>query len=285
MTSSQNPVDEGRMYMKSNTNQSKKPVIVFIHGAFMTPDSWSPMRDYFIKQGFETMAPAWPYHDCSIEELRNNPAKELGKLGLAEIVDHYASMIQALPVKPILIGHSFGGLITQILMDRNLGVAGIAIDPAASKGINAGAYKTASKSVASILLKPWKKTVNLTFEQFQYAFVNNMPLKDQKDAYRYSVPETTRIFFQSALASFNSNSPLTINFDNGNRGPLLIIAGEEDHIVPAAMVKKNFQLYNQNSGAITQFAQFPKRSHWIIADNGYEEVADNIINWLQDQLK
>ncbi|MDR6550219.1 alpha/beta hydrolase [Paenibacillus qinlingensis] len=267
--------------MTINTTSTKKPVILFIHGAFMTPDSWSPMRDYFIKQGFETMAPAWPYHARSIEELKNNPADSLGKLGLAEVVDHYVRIIRALPVKPIIIGHSFGGLITQILMDRNLGAAGIAIDPAASKGINAGAFKTAKKSVASILLKPWRKTVSLTFEQFQYAFVNTMPLNEQKEAFRYAVPETTRIFFQSAFASFNSKSPLTVNFDNGKRGPLLIIAGEKDHIVPAAMVKKNFELYNQNSGAATQFVEFPKRSHWIIAEKGYEEVADHIINWIE----
>lgn len=270
--------------MNSNAAEMKKPVIVFIHGAFMTPDSWAPMRNYFTKQGFETLAPAWPLHDRPIKEQRSNPSKGLGKLGLAEVVDHYAQIIRALPEKPILIGHSFGGLITQILMDRNLGAAGIAIDPAAPKGINAGAYKTASKSVASILLKPWKKTASLTFEQFQYAFVNTMPLQEQKEAFGYSVPETTRIFFQSAFASFNSQSPLTVNFKNGNRGPLLIIAGEEDHIVPAAMVEKNFQLYDQQSGAITQFVEFPKRSHWIIAEKGFEEVANFIKHWVHVQL-
>ncbi|SFS65398.1 alpha/beta hydrolase [Paenibacillus sp. BC26] len=270
--------------MNVNTNttatSSKKPVILFIHGAFMTPDSWAPMRSYFIEQGYETMAPAWPYHDRNIEALRNNPSANLGKLGLKEVVDHYARIIQALPEKPILIGHSFGGLITQILMDRNLGAAGIAIDPAAPKGINPGAYKTASKSVSSILLKPWRKTASLSFEQFQYAFVNTMSLKEQQHAFSYAVPETSKIFFQSAFASFNSGSPLTVNFKNGNRGPLLIIAGEEDRIVPAAMVKKNFQLYDQQSGATTQYVEFPKRSHWIIAEKGFQEVADYIMNWI-----
>jgi pimeloyl-ACP methyl ester carboxylesterase len=262
------------------TIQSKKPMVMFIHGAFMTPDSWTPMRKHFVKLGFETFAPAWPHHDRSIEELRKHPSPKLGKLGLAEIVEHYARMIKALPDKPILVGHSFGGLIVQLLMDRNLGAAGIAIDPAASKGINPGSFKTASKSVASILLKPWKKTVSLTFEQFQYAFVNNMAVKEQKEAFGYAVPETTRIFFQSAFAALNPASPFTVNFKNGNRGPLLIIAGENDHIVPAAMVKKNFELYDQGSGATTQFVEFPKRTHWIIAEKGYQEVADYIIDWI-----
>ncbi|SDW03775.1 alpha/beta hydrolase [Paenibacillus sp. CF384] len=264
----------------TTAGQSKKPVILFIHGAFMTPDSWAPMRNYFIERGYETMAPAWPYHDRTTESLRNKPSQDLGKLGLKEVVDHYVRIIQALPEKPILIGHSFGGLITQILMDRNLGAAGIAIDPAATKGINPGAYKTASKSAAPILLKPWRKTARLTFEQFQFAFVNTLSLKEQKEAFSYAVPETSRIFFQSAFASFNSASPLTVNFKNGNRGPLLIIAGEEDHIVPAAMVKKNFELYNQQSGATTQYKEFPKRSHWIIAEKGFQEVADYIMNWI-----
>lgn len=269
----------------ATANQTKKPVVMFIHGAFMTPESWTPMRNYFMEQGYETIAPAWPYHNNHMETLRSNASPNLGKLGLSEIVEHYESMIRALPEKPILIGHSFGGLITQILMDRNLGAVGIAVDPAAPKGINAGAYKTASKSVASILLKPWKKTASLTFEQFQYAFVNTLPLQEQKEAFSYAVPETSRLFFQSALASFNSNSPLTVNFKNGNRAPLLIIAGEKDNIVPAAMVRKNFQLYDQQSGAVTQFKEFPNRSHWIIAEKGYKEVSEYIMNWTQEQLR
>ncbi|NBD23001.1 alpha/beta hydrolase [Paenibacillus glycinis] len=271
--------------MSIAANHSKKPLIVFIHGAFMTPDSWSPMRDYFLQAGYASIAPAWPHHDRSIEELRNHPAKDLGKLGLEDIVAHHANLIKALPEKPILIGHSFGGLVTQILMDRNLGLAGIAIDPAAPKGISAGGYKTARKSVASILFKPWKKTVALTFKQFQYAFVNNMPLEEQKEAFRYSVPETTKIFFQSALAAFHAESQLTVNFKNGNRGPLLIVAGEEDHIVPAAMVRKNFGLYDQTSGASTHFAAFPNRSHWIIAQKGFTEVADYMMAWVQEQVR
>lgn len=270
--------------MDSYTFQHKKPTLFFIHGAFMTPDCWAPMMKFFIDKGYETIAPAWPYHDRSLDELKNTPSANLGKLGLAEIVDYHVKIIRGLPDKPVLIGHSFGGLITQILLDRGLGKAGIAIDPAASKGINAGAFKTASKSVASILFKPWKKTAMLTFEQFQYAFVNTLPLQEQKEAFRYAVPETTRIFFQSAFAAFSSNSPLTINFNNGERAPLLIIAGEQDHIVPAAMVKKNYQLYNQKSGSLTQFVEFSKRSHWIIAEKGYTEVATYMQEWLQGQL-
>ncbi|AZN41653.1 alpha/beta hydrolase [Paenibacillus albus] len=265
------------------TKQSNQPVILFIHGAFMTPDSWSPMRNYFDERGFKTLAPAWPHHDRSIEELRKNPSPELGKLGLAEIVNHYVRILRTLPEKPILIGHSFGGLIVQLLMDRNLGAAGIAIDPAASKGINPGAYKSASKSVSSILLMPWKRTAKLTFEQFQYAFVNNMAAGEQKEAFGYSVPETSKIFFQSALAALNPASPFAINFKNGNRGPLLIIAGEDDHIVPAVMVKNNFRLYDQNSGAATSFVEFPKRTHWIIAEQGYQEVAEYMVGWIHNQ--
>ncbi|WP_258535652.1 alpha/beta hydrolase [Bacillus sp. 03113] len=118
----------------------KKPTILFIHGAFVTPKSWEPMMKYFEEKGFQTLAPSWPYHEKSAEDLRKNPSDKLGQLKLENLVDHYTKIIKALPEKPIIIGHSFGGLLTQLLMDRDLGLAGIAIDSAGSKGIVAAAY-------------------------------------------------------------------------------------------------------------------------------------------------
>ncbi|QGQ97714.1 alpha/beta fold hydrolase [Paenibacillus psychroresistens] len=263
----------------------KKPTIFFIHGAFVTPKSWEPMKKYFTAQGFECLAPAWPHHDKTVEELRQNPAAKLGELGLDELVDHYAKIIKALPEKPVLIGHSFGGLLTQLLMDRELGVAGIAIDSAGSKGVLAAAYPSTTKAIFGIIASPWRKTYMMPFRNFQYAFVHTLPRDEQERAYKeHVIPETTRIFFQAALAPFISKSPTAINYNNGKRGPLLMIAGQSDRIVPESMVRKNHSLYNQNSGAVTEYKAFPYRVHWIIAEPGFEEIADYSISWLNKHL-
>ncbi|BCG57028.1 alpha/beta hydrolase [Paenibacillus sp. URB8-2] len=263
----------------------KKPTIVFVHGAFVTRASFEPLMGYFKDRGFEVLAPAWPFHGQSVPELRDRPEAELGKLGLENLTEYYAGIIRALPEKPIIIGHSFGGLLTQLLMDRGLGLAGIAINSAGAKGIVAAAYPTTARSIFGILSKPWRKTFMMSFKEFQYAFVNTLSRAEQERAYReHVVPETTRIFFQGAVAPFASSSPFKVDFNNGSRGPLLMIAGEVDRIVPASLVRKNYGLYNQQSGAVTEYKEFSGRSHWIIAQPGWEEVADFIDHWLKKQL-
>lgn len=262
-----------------------KPTILFIHGAFVTPKSFEPLMGYFSSKGFPVLAPAWPFHDKKVAVLKSNPSEKLGGLGLGELVEYYANIIKSLPQKPIIIGHSFGGALTQLLMDRNLGLAGIAIDSAGTKGIVAAAYPTTTKAIARLFLAPWKKTFMMSLKEFKYGFVHNLPEADQKRAYtEHVVPETTRIFFQSAAAPFSSKSPAAVNYNNGNRGPLLMIAGEVDRIVPAKMVRKNFGFYNQDSGSVTEYKEFAGRSHWIIAQPGWEEVADYIEGWFNRHL-
>ncbi|AIQ10973.1 alpha/beta hydrolase [Paenibacillus durus] len=263
----------------------KKPTIVFIHGAFVTPASFEPLMGYFKDRGFDVLAPAWPFHGQSVPELRDRPEAKLGKLGLENLIDYYAGIIRALPEKPIIIGHSFGGLLTQLMMDRGLGLAGIAINSASPKGVVAAAYPTTIRSISRILSKPWRKTFTMSLRDFKYAFVHTLGKAEQERAFReHVVPETTRIFFQGAAAPFASNSPFKVDFNNGKRGPLLMIAGELDRIVPAKAVHKNYGLYNQRSGAVTEYKEFPGRSHWIIAQPGWEEVADFIEHWLKEQL-
>lgn len=263
----------------------KKPTIVFIHGAFVTRASFEPLMGYFKDRGFEVLAPAWPFHDQPVAKLRGRSEAGLGKLGLEDLTEYYANFIKALPEKPIIIGHSFGGLLTQLLMDRGLGLAGIAINSAGTKGVVSAAYPTTARSIFGILSKPWRKTFMMSLKEFQYAFVNTLGKAEQERAYReHVVPETTRIFFQGAVAPFASNSPFKVDFNNGSRGPLLMIAGEVDRIVSASLVRKNYSLYNQRSGAVTDYKEFQGRSHWIIAQPGWEEVADFIDLWLKKQL-
>ena len=255
--------------------------IVLIHGAWVTPKSWEPFRSWFTERGYHCVAPAWPGKDRPIEEIRADPTP-LIDLGIAEIVDHYEQVIRALPEPPILIGHSFGGLVVQILLDRGLGTCGVAIDPAPPKGVLAF-EPSAFRSLASVLLtwRGWHKVVRWTYEDFRYAFVHTLPEDEARAAYESEVtPETGRVFFQGALAGFAPHSPATVNFRNPSRAPLLIVAGADDHIVPASVVRRNFRKY-ANSPAATDYREFPRRTHWIIAQQGWQDVAAFALGWIQ----
>lgn len=200
---------------------------------------------------------------------------------MTEIVDHYASIIQAQPEPPILIGHSFGGLFVQMLLDRGLGRAGVAIDPAPPKGVLPLEWSVL-KSNASVLFKwmAWEQIVYLSFEDFCYAFVNTLTPEAQRAAYDTQVvPESGRIFFQSALAPLDPHSAVKVNFQNPERAPLLLTAGLKDHIVAPAMVRSNYEKYH-HSPARTDLLEFPERTHWIIAQDGWDEVASSIHAWL-----
>ena len=260
--------------------QSK--TLVFLHGAWVTPLCWEKFIPFFEAKGYTCHAPAWPYKDRSIDELRRSPAPELARLGIAEIVDHYDRFVRRLDQPPILIGHSYGGLFVQMLLDRGLGVAGVAIDSAPPKGV-LPFYPSVIRANSGVLSTPggWHKVLRQSFKQFQYAFVNALPEAEQRAAYdRYVVPETGRIFYQSAFALFNDAT--AVNFGNSRRAPLLMIAGGADHITPVAMNRVNFARY-KNSTAVTDFKEFAGRCHWIIAQPGWEEVAGHIANWLERQ--
>lgn len=253
--------------------------IVFIHGAWVTPACWERFVPYFEAKGYRCLAPAWPGKDRPVEEIRSDPSALAG-LGIGEIVDHYEALVRELAEPPILIGHSFGGLFTQILLDRGLGAAGVAIDSAPPRGI--WAYEpTAVRSLLTALLQwPWRKVVRWRYANFRYAFVHTLPDADAHAAYdRHVTPESSRIFFQSAIATFNPSSPTRVDFANAARAPLLLIAGTKDRIVPAVINRRNHSAYARSS-ARTDFREFPDRTHWIIAQPGWEEVAEHAAGWL-----
>ena len=254
--------------------------IVFIHGAWVTSDCWDRFVPYFEAKGYRCLAPAWPGKERPVAAIRADPAPLAG-LGIAEIVAHYEAIIRELPEPPILIGHSFGGLFAQLLLDRGLGAAGVAIDSAPPRGV--WAYEpTALRSLITTLLhwRVWRKVVRWKYSNFRYAFVHTLPEADARAAYdRYVVPETGRIFFQSAVAMLNPKSPIRVNFANGTRAPLLLIAGAKDRIVPPVINRRNHRAYSK-SPARTDFREFPDRTHWIIAQPGWEEVAEFAATWL-----
>jgi pimeloyl-ACP methyl ester carboxylesterase len=274
-------VNESKMRVEGKMNGN----VVFIHGLWMTPLSWENFSNRFQELGYNVMTPGWPGHEGDVEEVRKNASSTLAGLGLAKIIEHYEKIIQDLDKQPILIGHSFGGLVVQVLLDKGFGKAGIAIDPAPPKGIHTITYSEL-KSAFPVLKNPSNrhKAVGLTFEQFKYAFANTMSEEDARYAYdRYAVPDTGRVLFEDITDDFNSNAHDAINYKNDNRGPLLLIAGSEDHTVPEKVVKSNYGKY-KNSNAVTDFKEFPGRSHSIIFQNGWEEVADYTNEWLTQKV-
>src|SRR6478672_12730085 len=258
-----------------------KKNIVFVHGAWLTSQSWENYIPYFENKGYASSAPEWPYRDKPLEELRANAPAELAEIGVKELTDHYEDIIRKLPEPPILIGHSFGGLIVQQLLDRGVGSAGVGLDSAAPEGVFALDWSVL-KANTSVLFKwmGWNQVVYMSLADFAYAFTNTFSEGDQKKYYeRYVVPETGRIFFQAAFAQLDPNHAIRVNFKNNDRAPLLLISGNKDHLIPPHVTKSNYEHY-KHSAARTDFKEFPGRAHLITAQEGWEEIADYVANWL-----
>jgi pimeloyl-ACP methyl ester carboxylesterase len=258
-------------------NTSK--TIVLIPGLWMTALSWEHWVERYTARGFQVIAKSWPGMDGDIEELRRNPSG-IEHLGVAEVVEHYEAIVRALDHPPIIMGHSFGGAVTQILLDHGVGSAGVAIDSAPVKGVLRLPWATL-KSTFPVLKNPANnhKAVALTAEEFHYAFTNTLTAEESEVVYkRYAVPGPGRTLFQAALANFNPHAVTRIDFHNDDRAPLLLIAGGVDHIAPPSVTKENAKL-QQKSKAITAYKEFPGRSHYTLGQKGWEEVADFALEW------
>ncbi len=254
--------------------------IVLIHGLWLTSLSWENFERYFTAQGYDVSAPEWPRKQGDVEELRRT-AGNLAGLGIEEIADHYEGIVRGLDAPPIIIGHSFGGLMAMILLDRGLGAAGVAIDPAPPKGIlNLPARQL--KASAPALLHPSKRNgvVELTLDQFTYGFVNTFTPDAARSAYeRYAVPDTGRPLFEAAFANLNPKAPSKVDYKR-DRAPLLITAGELDNTVPASVSRSIYKKQRQST-ARTDLIEFKGRPHMLMAGDGWEEVADGIRGWLE----
>jgi len=277
--------EDRRHDVASIRTDSDRIPLMLIHGAWLSSRSWEKFADYFGKRGFAVSAPEWPRKEGDVEELRED-AEELKGLGLTEIVDHYEERIRSLDEAPVLIGHSFGGLIVELLLDRGLGRAGVALSPAPPKGILILPFSSL-KAAAPALAHPskWHGIVTLTPEEFTYGFVNTFSPEAAAAAYeRYAVPETGQIFYEAGLANFHLNPPTEVHFKNAERAPLLIVGAEKDNTVPAALSKKQYEKY-ERSPAQTEYLEFEKRPHLLMAAEGWEEVAAAIDSWLDGVLE
>jgi len=271
--------------VSENNIESTARTVVFIHGLWMNPLCWEHFQEYFLGKGYKVMAPGWPGHEGEIEEVRAKAGVNLANLGFAEIVSHFEKIIRPMNEQPILVGHSLGGLIVQILLDRGLGAAGVGIDAAPPEGVHR-IPPSQLRALWPAIRRPGNRhrVITLTFKQFSYGFANTMPEEEARQAYeRYSVPDTARPIFQSALADLMRNAPTEIDYNDGLRKPLLLIAGGKDHTVPASVSKSNFKKY-KHSSAVTDYHEFADRSHNIILEKGWEEVADYANDWLKGVL-
>ncbi|MHB8531514.1 MAG: alpha/beta hydrolase [Solirubrobacteraceae bacterium] len=254
--------------------------IVLIHGLWMTPLSWENWIERFSGRGYRVLAPAWPGMDVDIEQLREDTSA-IDDLGIEEIVDSYDAIIRGLDKPPIVMGHSFGGAFTEILLDRGLGAAGVAIDAAAIRGVTKLPFSTL-RSGFPVLKNPANKhrSVALTFEEFQYSFTNTMGEQDARAAFeRYAAPGPGRVLFEGAFANFNPRTPLQVDFSKEDRAPLLLISGGADHVVPAPVDEQAAKRFQRKSTAITEYKEFPGRSHFTVGQEGWEEVADFALTW------
>jgi alpha-beta hydrolase superfamily lysophospholipase len=257
--------------------------VVLIHGLWMTARSWEHWVERYEARGLNVIARSWPGMEGDIDALRADTSA-IDDLGIEEILAHYTSIVEALDEPPIIMGHSFGGAFTQILLDRGLGAAGVAIDSAPVKGLLALPASTL-KSGLPVLKNPANRhrAVALTAEEFHYSFTNTLAEEESGPIYdRYAVPGPGRVLFQGALANFNPHAATAVDFKNDDRAPLLLIAGGEDHTVPAAITRSTLKRY-KHSTATTEIIELADRGHSLVIDSGWREVADTCIAWLARQ--
>jgi len=258
--------------------------IVFIHGLWLHRESWKPWIEFFREHAIEATAASWPGEADTLDGTRRSPGALAG-YGVGEVAEYIAEQIQGIEPRPILIGHSFGGLLVQKLLGRGLGAAGIAIDPAPIKGV----YQlpvSALRASLPVLRNPlnYRRSVALTPGEFRYAFANAVSEEEAGNLYEdHVMPAPGRPLFQAATATLNPWSATRVAVDNPDRGPLLLVAGSEDHIVPTVLVRSAQRRYGK-SPAVTDFVEFPNRGHSIVLDSGWREVATYCLGWLTERM-
>lgn len=257
----------------------KSKNIVFVTGAFVSHHCWDEWRDYFERKGYSTVAPPWPHKEGTAAALRARRPydTDLAGITLAQVTDSYAKVAKSFPEKPIVIGHSTGGLITQILVNRDLAAAGVAIHSVPTLGVIPYEFsflKSVWKALG--LFTSLKKTYMMSFKDWQYAFVNGMPYEVQKAAYEELTTPESKVLARSGLTS-----QARVDYKKPH-APLLFTAGSKDHIIPAHLNKRNYKRYKQN-GSVLDYVEMPDKNHFVLGAPGWQDDADYILNWLKKQ--
>lgn len=264
-------------------NSTDKTPIVLIHGLWMTPKSWDTWADRFRAQGHEVIVPGWPgIDDRTVDDIRRDPSALKG-IGLKQIADNYERIIRALPVKPIIMGHSFGGVLTQMLADRGLGVAYVGVAPGQTAGVTALPLSTLWTGTP-ILSNPFGRNgaKPLSKRHFHFTFGNDLP-REASDALweEYAVNSYNRVLFEGVTSVLNEKGGVThVDYARADRAPLLLIAGEIDHVVPPAIVRAIEKKYlASGSPAIVERKEYAGRTHRLVSQDGWEEIADDALAW------
>ncbi len=262
-------------------NASGLQPIVFIHGLWLLPSSWDRWTTVFEEAGYTTVSPGWPDDPDTVEEANANPEVFAHK-SVGQVADSYAEVIGRLDKKPALIGHSFGGLLVQMVAGRGLAAATVAIDPAPFRGVLPLPI-SALKSAAPVLANPANhgRAVPLTYEQFRYGFANAVSEEEAHELYEtFAVPASGTPLFQAATANLNPWTEAKVDTKNPDRGPLLLIAGEKDNTAPFAITNASYKKQKQNE-AVTEIVEMPNRGHGLVIDSGWREVADKALAFIR----
>jgi len=260
--------------------KSQQDTVVLIHGLWMTPRSWEHWKERFESRGHRVIVPPWPGLDVEVEALRADPTPLAG-LGFQKATDHLESIIRELDRPPIIMGHSMGGAVTQLLIDRGCGAAAVGIAPATVKGVWDLPPSTI-RATGTILLNPFNrnKTTPITKKQFHYNFANTLSRQESDVLWeRYAVPATNRMLFEVATANLNRNAPTKVDFEKPDRAPYLAVTFAKDHVVPPSAARHNTEKYKTGTAA---FTTFPNRPHFPGVE-GWEEVADYALDWATEQ--
>jgi pimeloyl-ACP methyl ester carboxylesterase len=254
--------------------------VVFIHGLWLHATSWDSWLGRFRDDGYEPFAPGWPNEPPTVAQARQQP-DAVANLGIDEITEHYAAIIDRLDQRLIIVGHSFGGLFAEKLLGEGYGAAAVAIDPAQIKGVlplplaQLRAGLPALGNPANL-----HKAVSLTRKEFRFGFGNALPEDESDELYeRWAIPSPAKPLFQVAVANFSLHSPAKVKTGNVDRGPLLLISGTADHTVPDVVTRSTLQQY-RDSTAVTELQQFEGRGHSLAIDSGWKQVADAVLGWL-----
>jgi non-heme chloroperoxidase len=262
-------------------NQSGRTPVVFIHGLWLLPSSWDRWCTVFGDAGYATLIPGWPDDPNTVEEANRHPEVFAHKT-VGQVADHYEAVILKLTKAPVLVGHSFGGLLAQILAGRGVAAASVAIDPAPFRGVLPLPI-SALKSSSPVLGNPRNhgRAIPLTYDQFRYAFANAVTEDEARELYAtYAVPAAGAPLFQAATANLNPWTEVKVKTKNPARGPLLIISGEKDHTVPWAIANASYKREKRNEG-VTEITEIPDRGHALTIDHGWRQVADTALDFVK----
>jgi non-heme chloroperoxidase len=266
-------------------NASGKQPVAFVHGLWLLASSWDRWRELFETAGYATIAPGWPDDPATVAEARNAPDVFAHKMVQA-VTDHYLEALGALNVKPAIVGHSFGGLIVQKLAGEGASVATVAIDPAPGRGV-LPLPVSALRSSSPVLGNPAnaRRSVTLTFEEFQYGWTNALEDDEARQLYdEFHVAAAGVPIFQAAVANLNPFSETKVDFKAADRGPLLVVSGENDHTVPHAIAHAAYKKHAKND-AVTEFVEMPGRGHSLTIDHGWREVAETSLDFIRRFVK